>query len=103
MTFPPFVARGALRIAAGGLVTAAAIAVAAIVIERTQLGPDLVTSRARLRAEVEGEFAGLIARLDSAVRAVSSNADTLRRAEAGDTVATRQLFKYAADSAALHA
>src|ERR671918_357689 len=55
MTFPPFVARAAARLAAGGLVAAAAIAVAALVIERTQLGGDLEASRARLRAEVVAE------------------------------------------------
>ncbi len=70
MTFPPFVTRAAIRITLGGLVAAAAIAVAALVIERTQLGGDLAASRARLRAEVEGEFAALASRLDQAVRAV---------------------------------
>ena len=41
MTFPSFVTRAATRIAVGGLVAAAAIAVAALVIERTALGGDL--------------------------------------------------------------
>ena len=76
MTFPSFVTRAALRIALGGLVAAAAIAVAALVIERTQLGGDLAASRARLRAEVEGEFAALAGRLDQAVRAVTLDAET---------------------------
>ena len=52
MTFPSFVTRAAKRIAFGGVVTAAAIAVAALVIERTALGGDLAASRARLQAEV---------------------------------------------------
>ena len=55
MPFPPFVTRAVIRIMLGGLVAAAAIAVAALVIERTQLGADLAASRARLRAEVEGD------------------------------------------------
>ena len=93
MAFPPFVTRAAARLAAGGLVAAAAIAVAAIVIERTQLGGDLETSRARLRAEVEGEFAALTARLDQGVSAVALEADVLRRADQGDQAATRLLFE----------
>jgi hypothetical protein len=47
MTFPSFVTRAATRIAFGGVVMAAAIAVAALVIERTALGGDLAASRAR--------------------------------------------------------
>ena len=93
VAFPPFVTRAAARLAAGGLVAAATIAVAAFVIERTQLGGDLETSRARLRAEVEGEFAALTARLDQAVQAVALDADALRRADQGDQAATRLLFE----------
>ena len=85
--------RAAARLAAGGLVAAATIAVAAFVIERTQLGGDLETSRSRLRAEVEGEFAGLTARLDHAVRAVALDAEVLRRADQDDRAATRLLFE----------
>lgn len=92
MTFPPFVTRAAIRITLGGLVAAAAIAVAGLVIERTQLGGDLTASRARLRAEVEGQFAALTDRLDQAVRGIPLDADLIRRAERGDTTATRQLF-----------
>jgi signal transduction histidine kinase len=92
MTLPPFVRRAAARLAAGGLVAAAAIAVAALVIERTQLGGDLDASRARLRAEVEGEFAVLTNRLDAAVRAVALDVEALRRADEGDPAATRGLF-----------
>lgn len=91
--FPSFVTRAAARLAATGLVAAAAIAVAAFVIERTQLGPDLAASRTRLRAEVEGEFAGLTARLDQAVRTVALDADLLRRADQGDQNAARALFE----------
>jgi signal transduction histidine kinase len=100
MTFPSFVTRAAIRIALGGLVAAAAIAIAALVIERTALGSDLAASRARLRAEVEGEFAALTARLDQAVRAVAIDVETLRRAERGDTAATRALFDVADAGAA---
>ncbi|MBY0494234.1 MAG: HAMP domain-containing protein [Cyanobacteria bacterium] len=92
MTFPSFVTRAAMRIALGGAVAAAAIAVAALVIERTALGSDLAASRARLRAEVEGEFAVLSSRLDQAMRAVTVDVETLRRAERGDAAATRVLF-----------
>ncbi len=100
MTFPSFVTRAATRIAVGGLVAAAAIAVAALVFERTALGGDLASSRARLRAEVEGEFAALTARLDDAVRAVTIDPETLRLAERGDASATRQLFDAVAASVA---
>jgi signal transduction histidine kinase len=100
MALPPFVTRAALRLALGGLVAAAAIAVAALVIERTQLGGDLAQSRARLRAEVEGEFAALAGRLDAAVRGVSIDPDSLRRAERGDAAAQRQLFDQVAAAAA---
>jgi signal transduction histidine kinase len=100
MTFPPFVTRAALRIALGGLVAAAAIAIAALVIERTQLGSDLAASRARLRAEVEGEFTALAARLDQAVRANTIDIETLRRAERGDTAAQRQMFDQVGASSA---
>jgi signal transduction histidine kinase len=93
MTFPPFVARAASRLAAGGLVAAAAVAVVALAIERTQLGADLEASRTRLRAEVEAEFAVLTSRLDAAVRAVALDVDVLRRADEGDPAATRQLFE----------
>jgi signal transduction histidine kinase len=92
MAFPPFVTRAATRIALGGVVAAAAIAVAGVVIERTQLGGDLAASRARLRAEVEGEFTLMAARLDQAIRAMTLDAETLRRAERSDAAATRQLF-----------
>ncbi len=91
--FPSFVTRAAARLAAGALVAAGAIAVAAVVIERTQLGGDLEASRARLRAEVEGEFAVLTARLDESVRTVALDADLLRRADQGDQTATRALFE----------
>jgi len=100
MTFPSFVARAVTRIALGGLVAAAAIAVSAVVIERTELGGDLAASRARLRAEVEGQFATLTNRLDAAVRGVTFDADTIRRSERGDTAATRQLFDQVSASAA---
>ena len=93
MTLPPFVTRAVARLAAGGLVAAAAIAIAAVVIERTQLGGDLETSRARLKAEVEGEFAALTNRLDTAVRAVSLDPDVLRLADQGDQAARRRLFE----------
>ena len=92
MSFPSFVTRAVIRIALGGAVAAAAIAVAAVVIERTQLGGDLTASRARLRAEVEGEFVTLTSRLEQAVRAITLDAEVLRRAERGDAEATRQLF-----------
>jgi len=100
MTSPPFVTRAAIRITLGGLVAAAAIGVAALVIERTQLGGDLAASRARLRAEVEGEFAALTNRLDQAVGTITIDVDALRRAERGDTSAQRQLFDQVAASAA---
>ena len=101
MAFPPFVTRAARRITLGGLVAAAAVAVAGVVIERTKLGGDLDASRARLRAEVEGEFAVLARRLDRAVAAVSVDADIMRRAEQGETAATRQLFDQVGASEAL--
>ena len=100
MTLPPFARRAAIRITLGGLVAAAAIAVAALVIERTQLGGDLAASRARLRAEVQGQFAVLASRLDQAVRAVTIDPEVLRRAERGDTAAQRQLFDQVGASAA---
>jgi len=92
MTFPSFVTRAAKRIAFGGVVTAAAIAVAALVVERTAFGGDLTASRARLQAEVEGEFAAMTARLDRAIGAMTLDPESLRRAERGDAAATRQLF-----------
>jgi hypothetical protein len=84
MTFPSFVTRAARRIAFGGVVAAAAIAVAALVIELTTLGGDLTASRARLRAEVEGQFTALTARLDQAIQAMTLDPESLRRAERGD-------------------
>jgi hypothetical protein len=80
MTFPSFVTRAAKRIALGGCGAAAAIAVAALVIERTALGGDLAASRARLQAEVEGEFSALTARLDQAIGAMTLDPESLRRA-----------------------
>ena len=102
MTFPSFVTRAAARIALGGLVAAATIGVAALVIERTQLGGDLDASRARLRAEVEGEFTELTNRLDAAVRDISFDVETIRRAERGDAAATRLLFDQVGASAERH-
>jgi signal transduction histidine kinase len=99
--FPPFVTRAAARLAAGGLLAAAAIGVAAVVIERTQLGSNLESSRARLRAEVEGEFAALTGRLDQAVRAAELDPEMLRRADQGDQAATRVLFERLAAAAEL--
>ncbi|HYE86146.1 MAG TPA: hypothetical protein VEA16_07310, partial [Vicinamibacterales bacterium] len=100
MAFPPFVTRAALRIALGGVVAAAAIAVAGLVVERTTLGGDLEASRARLRAEVEGEFTALADRLDRAVGSVALDSDTMGRAERGETAATRQLFDQVAAAVA---
>lgn len=100
MTCPSFVTRAAIRIVLAGVVAAATIAVAALVVERTKLGGDLDASRARLRAEVEGEFTLLTSRLDAAVRAFEADADTVRRAETGDSAATRQLFDQAAAASA---
>ena len=100
MTFPSFVARATRRIVLGGLVAAAAIAVAGLVVERTKLGGDVGASRARLRAEVEGQFASLTNRVDAAVRAVTVEAETVRRSERGDAPATRLLFDQVAASAA---
>jgi len=96
MAFPSFIARSAQTLALGGAVAAAAIWLAAEVVERTQLGPDLATSRARLQAEVSGQFAALGSRLDAAVTAVTLDADTVRLAEQGDAAATRRLFDQAA-------
>ncbi len=101
MTLPPYVTRPAARLIAGGLVAALAIGLAAVVIERTQLGGDLETSRTRLRAEVEGEFATLTSRLDTAVRAVSPDPDLLRLAGQGDQAARRRLFEQVAAAAQL--
>jgi signal transduction histidine kinase len=100
MALPPFVTRAARRIAIGGVLAAVAIAGAAFVRERAALGGDLEQSRARLRAEVESEFTTLSGRLDQAVRAVELDPDTVRRAERGDTAATRQLFDLVAASSA---
>ena len=58
MAFPSFVARSAQKLALGGAVVALAIWIAAEVVERTQLGADLAASRARLQAEVSGQFVG---------------------------------------------
>ena len=74
-----------------------AIWIAAVVVERTQLGADLPSSRARLQAEVSGQFAALGNRLNLAVRAVTLDAETVRLAEQGDAAATRRLFDLAAD------
>ncbi len=100
MPFPPFVTRAALRLTLGGLVAGAAIAVAAVMLERTQLGVDLAESRARLRVEVEGEFATLASRLDEAVRTVAIDVESLRRAQRGEATAQRRLFDLVAVSAA---
>ena len=97
MTFPSFVARSAQKLALGGAVAALAIWIAAVVVERTQLGPDLAASRARLQAEVSGQFVALGNRLTAAVRAVALDAETVRLAEQGDAAATRRLFDLAAE------
>jgi len=96
MVFPTFVARSALRLAVGGAVAGLAIWIGAVVVERTQLGADLAASRARLHAEVAGQFVALGERLNVAVRAVSLDAETVRLAEQGDAAATRRLFDLAA-------
>jgi signal transduction histidine kinase len=100
MILPAFVTRAASRIAIGGVIAAVAIAAAAFAVERRALGGDLAESRARLRAEVEGEFRSLSARLDDAVRMVGVDPDEVRRAERGDTSATRHLFDLVASSGA---
>jgi len=97
MAIPSFVARSAQRLALGGAVAAMAIWIAAVVVERTQLGSDLPSSRARLQAEVSGQFAALGNRLDRAVGAVTLDAETVRLAEQGDAAATRRLFDLAAE------
>ncbi len=97
MVFPPFVARSAQKLALGGAVAAMAIWIAAVVVERTQLGADLTASRARLQAEVSGQFVVLGDRLNVAVRAVGLDAETVRLAEQGDAAATRRLFDLAGE------
>ncbi len=97
MAFPSFVARSAQKLVLGGAVAALAIWIAAVVVERTQLGPDLAASRARLQAEVSGQFVALGNRLNEAVRAVELDAETVRLAEQGDAAATRRLFDLAAE------
>jgi len=97
MALPSFVARSAQKLAVGGAVAALAIWIGALVVERTQLGADLAASRARLQAEVSGQFAALGNRLDAAVRAVELDAETVRLAEQGDAAATRRLFDLAAE------
>jgi signal transduction histidine kinase len=99
MAFPSFVARSAQKLALGGAVAALAIFVAAEVVERTQLGADLAASRARLQAEVSGQFVSLGNRLDAASAAVTLDAETVRLAEQGDAAATRRLFDLAAAGA----
>ena len=96
MVFPSFVARSAQKLVLGGAVVALAIWIAAEVAERTQLGADLAASRARLQAEVSGQFVTLGHRLDDAVRAVTLDAETVLLAEQGDAGATRRLFDLAA-------
>ncbi len=100
MAFPSFIARSAQKLALGGAVAALAIWVAAEVVERTQLGPDLAASRAHLQAEVSGQFAVLGSRLGAAVTAVTLEAETVGLAEQGDAAATRRLFDQAAAGAA---
>lgn len=100
MPFPSFVTRAALRITLGGLVVATAIAIVALVVERTKLGAGIEASRALLRAEVEGSFKGLSDRLDEAVGSVVLDTQVMLRAERGDAAATRQLFDQVAASAA---
>ena len=99
MVFPAFVARSAQKLVLGGAVVALAIWIAAEVTERTQLGADLAASRARLQAEVSGQFVTLGSRLNEAVRAVTLDAETVRLAEQGDAAATRRLFDLAAAGA----
>ena len=63
MTFPPFVARAAVRLVSGGVVAAAAIAVAGIVIERTQLEvwiEEQYELTRRHSAWQQGEFANIV-------------------------------------------
>lgn len=96
MALPSFVARSAQKLALGGAVAALAIWVAAEVVERTQLGPDLAASRARLQAEVSGQFLALGHQLDAASQAVTLDAETVLLAEQGDAAATRRLFDLAA-------
>src|SRR5690554_6698578 len=95
MALPSFVARSAQKLALGGLVAALAIWVAAQVVERTQLGADLAASRARLQAEVSGQFVVLTNRLEAASAAVTLDVDTVRLAEQGDAAAMRRLFDLA--------
>ena len=99
MVFPSFVARSAQKLVLGGAVVALAIWIAAEVAERTQLGADLAASRARLQAEVSGQFVTLGSRLNEAVRAVTLDAETVLLAEQGDAAATRRLFDLAAAGA----
>jgi len=99
MAVPPFVARTARRLLAGGVVAAAAIWLAGEGVERARLGSDLNGSRARAHAEVAAQFAELGRRLDRAVRSVTLDAATVRLAERGDAAATRRLFDQAAAGA----
>lgn len=96
MAIPSFVARSAQKLAWGGAVVALAIWIAAGVVERTRLGADLAGSRAKLQAEVSGQFLALGQRLEAAAQAVTLDAETVRLAEQGDAAATRRLFDLAA-------
>ena len=101
MTFPPFVTRAAMRIALGGLVAAAAIAVAALVIERTAAGrrPGGVARPA------QGRGGRRVRRADRAARPGRARRDARCRDAAPRRARrcrrrTRQLFDQVAASAA---
>ena len=92
MAVPYLVRRAMRRLVMGGLVCASAIWIGDLVAERARFGTDIAASRARLASEANAQFAALGSRLDSAVRSITADANTVRAAEQGDIAATRSIF-----------
>ena len=101
MHVPFFVRRATLRVLAGGVVCAIAIAVAGIVGERLRFGADLPAARQRIEDDVQRQFGTLSRQLETAVTRVRTDAAVLAAASKREPSGTRQLFDHLAGVAAL--
>lgn len=100
MTVPPFVRRTAFGIGVGGLVAMTLVGLLGLAAERSRFGSNASASRARIEADVRGQFAALAARLDAAVDALTVAPPALPTREAADAPAVRALFERVASAAA---
>src|ERR687898_965703 len=92
MRVPHFVRRATLRLLAGGLTCAVAVALIGLIGERVRFGADLPAARGRIERDVRQQFATLGARLETAVDRLRRDPAVTAGAANGRDAGTSELF-----------